>query len=62
MRPDPTGKMPPEETACRRRLVALGAEFEEHAAEFDTDTGCSIPYPVMLKSFGKGIGLGPPPR
>jgi hypothetical protein len=59
MRPDPTGTMPAPETECRRRLAALGAAFEEHAAESDPAAGCSMPYPLMLRSFGRGIALEP---
>jgi hypothetical protein len=57
--PDPSGKLPPDEVACRARLTALGATFEAHAAEFDPEIGCAIPYPIMLKSFGKDISLKP---
>jgi hypothetical protein len=53
----PADKMPAEETACRERLKALGAEFEEHKAEHDAEIGCSIPYPITLKSFGRSIGI-----
>lgn len=55
----PADKMPAEETACRERLKALGVEFEEHKAEHDAQIGCSIPYPVILKTLGKSIGISP---
>lgn len=55
----PAGKMPAEETACRERLRALGVEFEEHKAEHDAQIGCSIPYPIILKTLGKSIGVSP---
>ncbi|CDX44189.1 Extensin family protein [Mesorhizobium sp. ORS 3359] len=55
----PADKMPPEETACRERLRALGVEFEEHKAEHDAQIGCSIPYPIILKTLGKSIGISP---
>ena len=58
LRPDPSGKMPPEELACRQRLTALGVKFENHAAESDP-AGCSIPYPLTVKSLGADIGLQP---
>lgn len=54
----PADKMPEEEVACRDRLKALGVEFEEHKAEHDALIGCSIPYPVVLKTLGKSIGIG----
>ncbi|CDX15749.1 Extensin family protein [Mesorhizobium sp. ORS 3324] len=54
----PADKMPQEETACRERLKALGVEFEEHKAEHDAEIGCSIPYPIVLKTLGKSIGIG----
>ena len=55
----PDAKMPAEEVACRERLTALGVEFEEHKAESNPDIGCSIPYPLVLKSLGKSIAIGP---
>lgn len=55
----PADKMPEEEAACRARLKALGAEFEEHKAEHDAGIGCSIPYPIVLKSLGKSIVITP---
>lgn len=55
----PDAKMPAEEVACRERLTALGVEFDEHKAESNPDIGCSIPYPIMLKSLGKSIAIGP---
>ncbi|WP_278049383.1 extensin-like domain-containing protein [Mesorhizobium sp. WSM4935] len=55
----PADKMPAEETACRERLKALGVEFEEHKAEHDAEIGCSIPYPIILKTLGKSIGISP---
>lgn len=55
----PADKMPEGEVACRERLKALGVEFEEHKAEHDAEIGCSIPYPIVLKSLGKSIGLAP---
>ncbi|WP_027168129.1 extensin family protein [Mesorhizobium sp. WSM3224] len=55
----PADRMPAEETACRERLKVLGVEFEEHKAEHDPEIGCSIPYPVVLKTLGKSIGISP---
>lgn len=55
----PGEKMPAEEAACRDRLKALGVEFEEHSAESNPEIGCSIPYPLVLKSLGKSIAIGP---
>ncbi|MER8774038.1 extensin family protein [Mesorhizobium sp. M0977] len=63
--PDPrsaaiAGKeMPAEELACRRRLKSMGVDFEERKPEHDTAVGCSIPYPVVLKTLGKSIAIGP---
>ncbi|MDG4882142.1 extensin family protein [Mesorhizobium sp. WSM4884] len=54
----PADKMPAEEVACRERLKTLGVEFEEHKAEHDAAIGCSIPYPIVLKTLGKSIGIG----
>ncbi|MDX8481359.1 extensin family protein [Mesorhizobium sp. VK24D] len=53
----PADKMPEEETACRERLKALGVEFEERKAEHDAQIGCSVPYPIVLKTLGKSIGI-----
>jgi hypothetical protein len=55
----PDAKMPAEEVACRERLTALGVEFEEHKAESNPDIGCSIPYPIVLKTLGKSTAIGP---
>ncbi|WP_168991709.1 MULTISPECIES: extensin family protein [Mesorhizobium] len=55
----PDGKMPAEEVACRERLKTLGVEFEEHKAEGNPEIGCSIPYPIELKTLGKSVAIGP---
>lgn len=55
----PDGKMPAEEVACRERLKALGVEFEEHKAESNPEIGCSIPYPIVIKTIGKSIAIAP---
>ncbi|WP_425277760.1 extensin family protein [Mesorhizobium metallidurans] len=51
--------MPDEELACRRRLKSMGVDFEEHKPEHNPEIGCSIPYPIMLKTLGKSIAIGP---
>lgn len=58
MRPGPSGELPPEEIACRQRLHDLGVKFDNRPAEAD-ETGCSIPYPITVKSLGETIGLEP---
>ena len=58
LRPEPTGELPPEEIACRQRLQDLGVKFDNHPAEIDP-AGCSVPYPVIVKSLGANIGLTP---
>lgn len=55
----PDKKMPDEELACRRRLKSMGVDFEEHKPEHNLEIGCSIPYPIMLKTLGKSIAIGP---
>lgn len=55
----PQDKLPAEEVACRQRLQALGAEFENRKAEHDGDVGCSIPYPLMLKKLTRTIDIAP---
>lgn len=55
----PEEKMPDEELACRRRLKSMGVDFEEHKPEHNLEIGCSIPYPITLKTLGKSIGIGP---
>ncbi|RTM05364.1 MAG: extensin family protein [Hyphomicrobiales bacterium] len=55
----PADEMPAEEVACRERLKTLGVEFEEHQAESNAEIGCSIPYPIVLKTLGKSIGINP---
>lgn len=55
----PAEKMPAEETACRERLKALGAEFQEAQAKHDAALGCSLPYPLTLKKLGKSVEITP---
>ncbi|MFD2053406.1 extensin family protein [Mesorhizobium calcicola] len=55
----PDDKMPEAEVACRERLKTLGVEFEAHKAESNPEIGCSLPYPIMLKTLGKSIGIAP---
>ncbi|TIT62356.1 MAG: extensin family protein [Mesorhizobium sp.] len=55
----PADKMPAEEVACRERLKTLGVEFDDHKAESNPEIGCSIPYPIVLKSLGKSIAIAP---
>lgn len=57
-RPDSSGDLPPEEIACRQRLAELGVKFDNQPAQSDP-AGCSIPYPLEIKSLGKDIGLQP---
>ena len=47
-----------EEAACRQRLSALGARFEERPPVSDP-SGCAIPHPIMLSALGGGIGIQP---
>lgn len=58
LRPDPSGKMPVGEIACRQRLTELGVRFDNRPAEIDP-SGCSMPYPIIIKSLGKDIKLTP---
>ncbi|TIP76007.1 MAG: extensin family protein [Mesorhizobium sp.] len=55
----PQEKMPEEELACRRRLKSMGVDFEERKAEHDAAVGCSIPYPIALKTLGKSLDITP---
>ncbi|RUU33176.1 extensin family protein [Mesorhizobium sp. M6A.T.Ce.TU.002.03.1.1] len=55
----PQEKMPEEELACRRRLKSMGVDFEERKAEHDAAVGCSIPYPIALKTLGRSVAIGP---
>lgn len=57
-RPDPSGKLPANEIACRQRLAELGVKFDNRSAASDP-SGCSIPYPLVVKSLGKAIELRP---
>jgi hypothetical protein len=65
MLPDPRSadvaeeKMPEAELACRRRLKSMGVDFEEHKPERNQEIGCSIPYPITLKTLGKSVAIGP---
>lgn len=58
LRPDPSGDLPAEEVACRQRLAGLGVEFDNRPAKTDP-SGCSMPYPLTVRSLGKDIGLRP---
>lgn len=58
LRPDPSGELPPDEIACRQRLAGLGVSFDNRPAQTDL-TGCSVPYPLVVKSLGKDVGLKP---
>lgn len=58
MGPASPGKMPGKELACRIRLQALGVKFENLPPE-TREEGCSIPYPISLKSLGSDISLSP---
>lgn len=58
LRPDPSGELPPDEIACRQRLAGLGVSFDNRPPQTDP-TGCSVPYPLVVKSLGKDIGLKP---
>ncbi|WP_027055112.1 extensin family protein [Mesorhizobium erdmanii] len=55
----PADQIPAEEVACRERLKTLGVEFEEHEAESNPEIGCSIPYPIVIKTLGKSVAIGP---
>ncbi|MES0036499.1 extensin family protein [Mesorhizobium sp. M0046] len=55
-------EMPAEELACRRRLKSMGVDFVERKPERDTAVGCSIPYPIVLRTLGKSIAIGPEPE
>lgn len=50
--------MPAEETACRSRLKALGAEFEE-ATPQNSEDGCALPFPVKLVRLSKAVDVEP---
>ena len=50
--------IPPDETACRARLRALGAVFEERPAQSDP-AGCALPYPLAIKRLSAAIALEP---
>jgi hypothetical protein len=51
--------MPAGERACRERLETLGVVFEERRAEHDPEIGCSIPYPLSVKTLGADIDIAP---
>lgn len=53
------GVMPDEEKQCRVRLGELGVVFEDRPAESGED-GCSLPWPISVKRFGKDIEVEPP--
>lgn len=55
----PIDPMPKQEMACRERLKALGVEFEERKPVRDEEKGCSIPYPLMVKTLAAGMDIAP---
>lgn len=54
----PSDPLPSAETACRQRLRDLGVDFADRPAESSKD-GCSLPYPISVRSLGKSIALEP---
>ncbi|MGF7004617.1 extensin family protein [Aminobacter sp. BE322] len=64
MLPDPRSgavrpaRMPPAEVACRGRLEALGAAFDEAAPEVSAD-GCALPFPIKLSRLSKSVDVEP---
>lgn len=54
----PSLLMPPAEVACRQRLRDLGVSFEDRPAEHD-EAGCSLSYPLAVRSLGTGVALKP---
>lgn len=57
--PDASGALPEAEIACRRQLQSLGVRFDNRAALSDAAVGCSVPYPLSVKSLGKDVALEP---
>lgn len=55
----PIDPMPKQEMACRERLKSLGVEFEERKPIRDEEKGCSIPYPLVVKTLGASIDVTP---
>jgi len=49
---------PPDETACRQRLAALGVAFKP-APPIDDGPACRVPAPVSVASLGE-VALSPP--
>lgn len=64
MLPDPRSNakqalvMPTEESACRARLKALGAEFEDLPAQ-SSAKGCALPFPIKLERLSATIDIAP---
>jgi hypothetical protein len=62
--PDPrsnaprSATMPADEATCRARLNTLGVRFEERPPE-SSASGCALPYPIDVKTLGKGVELTP---
>ena len=50
--------MPAEENSCRAELRRMGVVFEDKPAESSPD-GCSMPYPVAVRSVGSDVKLEP---
>ncbi|HEX2256210.1 MAG TPA: extensin family protein [Afifellaceae bacterium] len=57
--PLPTPADAAEEMACRRRLQALGARFQE-MAPIDGNAACGAAAPLRVSEVGAGIELEPP--
>ncbi|MEO3385195.1 extensin family protein [Mesorhizobium sp. CAU 1741] len=51
-------KMPAEEAACRRRLLATGTVFKEHEPLSDA-SGCSAPWPLTVTRLPGDVDLRP---
>lgn len=51
--------VPPEEMACRARLTEAGAEFTVIEPALSDPKGCTVPFPLELKSAGNGVDIAP---
>lgn len=64
MLPDPRSnakrpaEMPQTETACRTRLKALGAFFEEAKPQASSE-GCALPFPIRLSRLSAAVDVEP---
>lgn len=56
--PSKPGRMPGQETTCRRALTKLGVSFSDRPSISEA-AGCAIPHPLVITRLSRKIALQP---